>query len=106
MAIYKITEKFPKSEIYGLTSQMKRSALSISSNIAEGSLRGSQKDFLRFLFIAYGSGAELQTQLEVSKMLNFINETDFEKVYSDSVEIMKMLNVFIRKIKIDVKTNC
>jgi len=61
--IYQITEKFPKSEIYGLTSQMRRAAVSISSNIAEGSVRASSKEFAQFLSIAGGSLSELDTQL-------------------------------------------
>ena len=67
--IYKLTKNFPKSEIYGLTSQMKRCAVSIPSNIAEGRRRGSRKDYRHFLIIAYGSGAELETQIEIVKRL-------------------------------------
>ena len=59
--IYKLTEAFPKTEVYGITSQIRRSAVSIPSNISEGSFRSSNKDFIRFLYIPYGSGAELQT---------------------------------------------
>ena len=65
--IYKITENFPKEEIYGLTSQMRRSAVSIPSNIAEGRNRGTRKDFCNFLRIALGSCAELSTQIEIKK---------------------------------------
>lgn len=65
--IYNLTENFPKEEIYGLTSQIRRAAVSIPSNIAEGRYRGSKKDFSQFLRIAYASGAELETQLEIAK---------------------------------------
>ncbi|MFA6183761.1 MAG: four helix bundle protein [Parcubacteria group bacterium] len=63
--IYKLTDKFPKEEIYGIVSQMRRCAISIPSNIAEGRRRDGKKDFRRFLIIAYGSGAELETQIEI-----------------------------------------
>jgi four helix bundle protein len=63
--IYKLTDKFPKEEIYGIISQMRRCAISIPSNIAEGRRRDGKKDFRRFLIIAYGSGAELETQIEI-----------------------------------------
>ena len=63
VAIYGLTKKFPKEEIYGLTSQMRRASVSIPSNIAEGRFRGTRKDYLQFLRIAYSSGAELETQM-------------------------------------------
>ena len=90
--IYKLTEFFPKSEIYGLTSQMKRCAVSIPSNIAEGRRRGSKKDYRHFLIIAYGSGAELETQIEIAKRLQFNKNSDFIKVDSLLNEVMRMLN--------------
>lgn len=93
--IYKVLEDFPKAELYGLTSQLKRSAVSIPSNISEGSRRGTKKDFKNFLIVAYGSGAELETQLEVSKRLNFINNRDYKGIVSLLEEVMKMLNKMI-----------
>ncbi|MFC1612692.1 four helix bundle protein, partial [Patescibacteria group bacterium] len=69
VAIYKLTEDFPKEEIYGLTSQMRRCAISIPSNIAEGRFRGTKNDFLHFLRISYSSGAELETQIVIAKLL-------------------------------------
>ena len=69
--IYSVTAAFPKSEIYGLTSQMRRAAVSIASNIAEGSVRGTRKDFKQFVTIARGSNSELQTQLELARRLEF-----------------------------------
>lgn len=78
-AIYKLTENFPKSEIYGLTSQMRRAAVSIPSNIAEGKMRGTRKDYRHFLLNAYGSGAELETQIEIAKQLCFGRNVDFNK---------------------------
>ena len=90
--IYKITELYPESEKYGLTSQMRRCAVSIPSNIAEGRRRGTRKDFRQFLLIAYGSGSELETQIEITKKLSFSAKINF--AFSDSLldEVMRMLN--------------
>ncbi|HZL27794.1 MAG TPA: four helix bundle protein [Acidobacteriaceae bacterium] len=71
MLIYAITSDFPKHEIYGLSSQMRRAAVSISSNLAEGSARGSKRDFRQFVLIARGSNCELQTQLMIAARLNY-----------------------------------
>lgn len=95
VAVYELTEQFPKSEIYGLTSQMRRSAVSIPSNIAEGRRRGSKKDFCQFLRISYGSGAELETQIEITKELPFGKSLNFRKVDNLLEEVMKMLNVMV-----------
>lgn len=92
VAIYGLTDRFPKSEMYGLTSQMRRAAVSIPSNIAEGRRRGSQKDFRHFLLIAFGSGSELETQIEIAKRLKFGNNLDYSKVDTLLDEVMKMLN--------------
>ena len=78
--IYSLTQKFPKEELYGISSQMKRCAISIPSNIAEGRRRDGKKEFRRFLIIAYGSGAELETQIEISKRLNLVNLEKFENI--------------------------
>jgi len=79
VAIYDLTDNFPKSEIYGLTSQMRRCSISIPSNIAEGRRRGSPKEFRHFLLISYGSGAELETQIEIAKRLSFSANLDYKK---------------------------
>ena len=92
VAIYTLTEKFPREEIYGLTSQMRRAAVSVPSNIAEGSRRGSRKDFRNFLLIAFGSGSELETQIEISKRLSFCGEKDYLTVERLLGEVMRMLN--------------
>ena len=99
--VYALTEKYPKSEVYGLVSQMRRCAISVPSNIAEGRRRGTRKDFKQFLTIAYGSGAELETQLEIAKRLRFGegNGTDHVKVDNPLNEIMRMLNGMIGKLK-------
>ncbi len=97
--IYKVTEDFPKTEVYGLVSQIRRAFVSIPSNISEGFVRKSRKEFSQFISIAFGSGAELETQLLLSKDLGFINESDFRKLDSLLQEIMKMLNSLLSKLK-------
>jgi len=97
--IYYSTSKFPKEEIFGLTSQIRRSSISIPSNIAEGSGRESDKDFLRFLNISVGSLFEMQTQLEIAKNITYLNEEEFNNLYEDSREVERMLVSFIKKLK-------
>ena len=97
-AIYEITEKFPKSEMYGLMTQMRRSSTSIPSNIAEGRKHSSKAEFRRCLTIAFGSGAELETQIEIAKRLPFGKKLDFSKAESLLEEVMKMLNVLMQKL--------
>jgi len=92
IAVYELTNQFPKSELYGLISQMRRCAVSIPSNIAEGRRRGSKKDFRQFLIIVYGSGAELETQIEIVKRLPFGKNLDYSIIDSLLNETMKMLN--------------
>lgn len=96
--IYQILKSFPKEEIYGLTAQMKRAAISIPSNIAEGKLRGTRKDYRHFLVTAFGSGAELETQLEIARQLHFVTTSSLLKSTSLLNEVMKMLNVLISKL--------
>ncbi len=90
--LYNLSEQFPKAEIYGLTSQIRRAAVSIPSNIAEGSRRGTKKDFRHFLLNAYGSGSELETQIEIAKRLPFGKTISFDQADSLLSEVMKMLN--------------
>lgn len=97
--IYRVTENFPSSEMYGLSSQMRRSAVSIPSNIAEGRRRGSRKDYRQFLVIAYGSGAELETQLEIATNLGFTNQAKQKKANDLLVEVMKMLNKMLSALR-------
>lgn len=96
VAIYELTEAFPKEEIYGLTAQIRRATISIPSNIAEGRYRGTKKDYTQFLRIAYASGAELETQVEIAKRLTKTANLNFKKVDSLLDEVMRMLNVIIR----------
>ncbi len=99
-SIYKITTLFPSEEKYGLISQMRRCSVSIPSNIAEGAGRSSDKEFSRFLKIAYGSAYELETQMIISMKLEFIQTNDFEILSKELEELQKMIFVFNRKLKI------
>lgn len=99
LQIYKITKVFPKDEIYGLVSQMRRCAVSIPSNIAEGYGRNRRKEYVKFLQIGYASGAELETQLLLAKELGYIKIDKYKLVNDLMQEVMKMLNVLIRKLK-------
>ena len=90
--IYEITKEFPKDETFGLISQMKRAAVSIPSNIAEGSRRVTKKDKNNFYSIAFGSGSELETQIEIAFHLNFISKNQYDELIALSTEILKMLN--------------
>ena len=95
--VYELTRDFPQSEIYGLTSQMRRCAVSIPSNIAEGSKRKTKNDFLQFIAIAFGSGAELETQIEIARRLKYGKLELIDKIESLLQEVMKMLSVLSRK---------
>ena len=96
--IYFITRKFPEYEIYGLTSQLRRCAVSLPSNIAEGYGRKSTNDYIRFLKIARGSLFEIQTQLEISLNLEYITKKTYNHIDEQSKEIERMLNSLIIKI--------
>jgi four helix bundle protein len=99
LEIYLLTEKFPREELYGLTAQMRKCSISIPSNIAEGRSRGTRKDFRQFLIIAYSSGAELETQIELAKQLTFGKNLNYIKADALLDEIMKMLNKLINNLK-------
>ena len=91
-AIYQLTESFPKAEIYGLTSQMRRAAVSIPSNIAEGYTRKHRPEYVQFARIAFGSGAELETQLVISRKLQFAFSETAKPAEDLLSEVMAMLN--------------
>jgi len=99
IAVYVLTGKFPKDEIYALISQMRRAAVSIPSNIAEGSRRSSRKDFRNFLLNAYGSGAELETQIKIARRLIYGQGKDYEVVEALLGEIMRMLNKLTHELE-------
>lgn len=98
--IYKLTENFPKNELYGLASQMQRAAISIPSNIAEGRQRDSKNEMRRFFSIAYGSAGELETQLELSVRLKFVDKTATIKAMLLLTEVQKILVTMIKKLNI------
>ena len=96
--IYRLTEKFPRSELYGLTAQMRRATVSIPSNIAEGYARRSAKEYRYFYAIAYGSALELETHGILAKDLHFASSGDFQRSEAVLLEVLKMLNSMSRKI--------
>ena len=96
--VYKLTKSFPADERFSLTSQIQRCVVSIPSNIAEGRLRSTNKNFVQFLYISLGSCAELETQIIIAKEIGYIKNTDFEKIQIDVSEIMKMLTGLIKKL--------
>lgn len=98
LLIYQITSSFPKEEMYGLTSQMRRAAVSVPSNIVEGCARGSQADYLRFLTIAFGSLRELHYQLNLSIRLGFLGSQDSSLIEQKVIEAEKVLNSLIRAL--------
>ncbi len=103
--IYQITSLFPSEERFVLSSQMNRSGISISSNIAEGYQRSTSKDYLNFPKIAKGSLAELETQIIIANKLNLISKERYNEVVSDVVEIEKILGSIIFKIKNKLKNS-
>jgi four helix bundle protein len=97
---YQITKNFPKEEIYGLTSQIRRCSISVPSNIAEGFGRQSKIEFVRFLNISMSSLFEYQTQIEIAKNINYLSELDFEQLYQKTRELEAMMASYIRKINV------
>ena len=99
--IYHVTAGFPREESYGLTSQMRRAAVSVPSNIVEGCARDSEADYLRFLHIAFGSLRELHYQVSLSKRLGFLRNQDSALIEPKIVETEKVLNGLIRALRND-----
>jgi four helix bundle protein len=97
--VYQITAGFPKEEMYGLTSQIRRAAVSVPSNIVEGSARDSQADYLRFLTIAFGSLRELRYQLDLSKRLEYLSNHGWLLIEPKIIEAEKVLNGLIRALR-------
>ena len=102
--VYRLVKKLPKEETYALSDQMRRAVVSIPSNIAEGNARESEKEFLRFLSVAQGSNAELETQLLICADLGYLTEKDIQYSLMLCEETAKMLRVFINKIKADIRS--
>ncbi|MEA3239040.1 MAG: four helix bundle protein [Candidatus Bipolaricaulota bacterium] len=97
--VYQVTRSFPKMEQHALADQLKRAAVSIPSNIAEGAARQTKKEFIQFLYIAQGSASEIDTQLEVARRLNYIDEGEKARLDHKLGAIGKMLTGLIRSLK-------
>jgi four helix bundle protein len=97
--LYLLTQSFPSEERFGLVSQIRRAAVSVPSNIAEGQARGGKKEFTQFLYIAKGSLAELDTQIELAKEIGFINADDSKEIGQSIAELQRMLHSLIQKVK-------
>ena len=98
LKIYEVTNSFPKEEIWGLTSQIRRSAVSVPSNIVEGKARGSRKDFKRFLLIARGSLEEVKYQSLLAKELKYMNDEQYEEITVMIEDVGRLLGGMIRKV--------
>ena len=96
--IYLVTKKFPKEEQYGLVNQMRRSAVSIPSNIAEGKARHHLNEYIQFLFIALGSSAELETQTIIARELKYFSESEADKIIEEITQIAKMIRSLVNKL--------
>ncbi|MFZ4725000.1 MAG: four helix bundle protein [Paludibacter sp.] len=99
-SIYEITKSFPNNEQFGLVSQMRRAAVSIPSNIAEGCGRHSEKELIHFLYISIGSASELETQTIISHELNFLEKAQAEQILEMISEIIRMTSSLIKSIKV------
>ena len=99
VAIYRLTREFPREEVYGLTSQIRRAAVSVPSNIAEGQGSPNPNEFRQFLGIARGSVCEIQTQLEIARLLQFGNSGALDEAASLSHEVGRMIYAFLESLK-------
>lgn len=99
LQIYSVTKKFPKDEIFALVSQMRRCAVSITSNIAEGFGRNTSKEKSYFYFIAQGSISELQNQLIIAKDVGYISESEFQEIYELSWQVHRIIHGLIKYVK-------
>jgi len=99
LAVYAATKGFPREEQFGLTSQMRRAALSIASNIVEGCARNSEADFLHFLDMAYGSAREVEYQISLAHRLGYLAPEDFKSLNPKCEETAKVLNGLIRSLR-------
>ena len=99
LEIYRITKGFPKEEKYGLTSQIRRAAVSVPNNIAEGYGRKTTQEYIRFLYVAYGSNCELETQLLLSGDLSYIDSAKLEMLLEGVGEVERMLKALIKSLE-------
>ncbi len=103
LEIYEIVNEFPKIEIYSLTDQLKRASVSMPANIAEGCGRQTPKELLRYLYIAFGSACEVEYYLLLAKDLDYISETDFQRLAHGIEEIKKMISGLMSKVEEDIE---
>ena len=96
--VYKMTQSFPNEECYGLTSQIRRAAVSVPSNIAEGHSRKSSKEFLHYLSIAYGSLGELETQIQIAQRLTYLQKDEAERLLEKAAEVGRLSNGLSRSL--------
>ena len=101
LGVYKATAKFPKDELYGLTSQIRRACVSVPANIAEGCGRNGHPEFARFLQIAMGSASELEYHLLISHDLGLLTDTEHKQLTQETTEVKRMLTSSIQKLKAD-----
>ena len=99
LRIYKVSQRFPKEERYGLTSQIRRAAVSVPSNIAEGKGRVSDRELTQFVCHARGSLFEIETQLQLAERLGYVAKDDFESLHKETVRVGQMLNGLIRSLR-------
>ena len=99
--VYRASKSFPREEMYGLTSQIRRASVSIGSNIAEGSCRKGDAEFARFLQMAAGSASEVEYQLLLAKDLEFLNASDCHRLSDNVVEVKRMLAALMQKLRAD-----
>lgn len=99
LEVYKATKTFPREEVFGLTSQLRRAAVSVASNIVEGCARHSKSDYVRFLDIAYGSAREVEYQVSLAFRLGYLNKKAHESLHALSVETSKVLNGLLRSLR-------
>lgn len=92
LMIYRYTEKFPKSEMFGLTSQIRRAAVSVTSNIAEGFSRNTSKDKVQFYSMSHGSLTEIQNQLIIARDIKYIDKEEFLKIANQTISVAKLIN--------------
>lgn len=98
LAVYKMTKHFPKEELYGLSSQLRRAAVSITSNIAEGFYRRSKREKVQFLYISLGSVAESENQLYIARDLHYCSMVEFDFLFEKAVEIAKLITSSVSSI--------
>ena len=99
LAVYEVTKSFPKSELYGVTSQIQRAAVSVPTNIAEGCGKDSDAELGRYFKIAMGSSSELEYLLLLAHDLRYLDDNQYNQLHANLVEVRKMLNAFIQKLK-------